>query len=353
LDKAIDLLIALRMSEAPLFPIKGAPGEGIPSAQGEIAREALKSAFGSRPIQSIEPVAGGITSALVLKVQVGDRGYLLRAEGEPSPLRNPHQYESMRIAAEAGIAPEIRHLDEVARVVVMDFIEPRPLSEYPGGHAGLAQALGELLKRLQTTPVFPYFVEYPDIVARLFAHIRRTGLFAEGLLDRHVEHLENIRQNYGSGLQQLVSSHNDAHSGNLLFDGRRLWLIDWESACRNDRMVDLAILSDSFGFSPDLATLLVNTWLGRIPDAGFYDRFQTVRALTRLYFAGVFLSMSAASQTRPAPDTDLSIPTVAAFDKNVRDEMLSRPERFHTLGKMYLASFLSGSAVPKFGASDT
>ena len=60
----------------------------------------------------------------------------------------------------------------------MDFIEPRPLQDYPGGLHGLAQALGELLQRLQAAPVFPRFVEYPDIAGRLFAHVRRTGLFS-------------------------------------------------------------------------------------------------------------------------------------------------------------------------------
>jgi aminoglycoside phosphotransferase (APT) family kinase protein len=341
------------MDHSPLSPVRGASPAGITSAQSEIARHALKSAFGAQPVQSIEPVAGGITTALVSKVRVGDRNYLLRIEGDPSPLRNPYQYESMRIAAEAGIAPRIHHLDEAARVVVTDFIEPRPLRDFPGGHAGLARALGDLLKRLQAAPTFPFFVDYPDIVARLFAHIRRTGLFADGLLDNHVEHLERIRQNYSSGQSLLVSSHNDAHSGNLLFDGRRLWLIDWESACRNDPMVDLAILIDSFAFSPDLETTLVKAWSGRAPDDTFRNRFATVRALTRLYFAGVFLSMSAASQSRTAPDADLSIPTVEAFDKTVRDGELSGPGKFHTLGKMYLASFLSGSAVPRFGAASS
>jgi aminoglycoside phosphotransferase (APT) family kinase protein len=341
------------MSESPPFAIKGVPSAAIPSAQSEVAREALKSAFGTRPIQSVELVVGGITTALVLKVQVGKRSYLLRVEGEPSPLRNPHQYESMRIAAEAGVAPKIQHLDEAARVVVMDFIEPRPLRDFPGGHGGLAHALGELLKRLQTAPTFPYLVDYPDIVGRLFAHVRRTGLFTAGLLDNHVEHLERIGQDYTSGLDRLVSSHNDAHSGNLLFDGERLWLIDWESAYRNDPTVDLAVLADSFGFSPELETILMKSWLGRAPDEAFDKRLAIVRALTRLYFAGVFLSISAASQTRPAPDADLSIPTVDAFDRNVRDGALSRPEKFHTLGKMYLASFLSGNAVPRFGAANS
>jgi aminoglycoside phosphotransferase (APT) family kinase protein len=263
--------------------------EAVASARREVARAALKGVFGSSPIEAVSAVVGGITTTTTLRVQVGGRGYLLRVEGEASPLRNPHQYESMRIAADAGIAPKIHHMDEAAGVVVMDFIEQRPLRDYAGGPRGLAQALGELLKHLQATPLFPHFVDYPDIVERLFNHVRRTGLFAAGLLDIHVGHLDRIRQRYNSGLERLVSSHNDAHRGNLLFDGQRLWLIDWESAYRNDPMVDLATLIDSFELSPDIATILVTNWLGRAPDESFHERLTTVRALTRLYYAGVFL----------------------------------------------------------------
>jgi len=339
------------MNKGSLSANKDDPLGSIPGAQGDVARAALEAAFGARAIGAISPVGGGITTALTFKIQAGDRSYLLRVEGEPSPLRNPYQYQSMRIAAEAGIAPRILHLDEAARVVVMDFIEPRPLPDYPDGLHGLAHAVGELLRRLQATPEFPYYVDYPDIVGRLFAHVRRTGLFAAGLLDIHTEQLERVRQSYNLGLEKLVSSHNDVHPGNFIFDGRRLWLIDWESACRNDPMVDLAIVIDSFGFSSDLEAALVQRWLGRAPDQSFYMRLTTVRALTRLYFAGVFLSNSAASQTRSAPDTDLSVPTVEAFEKGASNGMprAIRAERMHTLGKMYLTSFLSGDPVPGFG----
>ena len=121
-----------------------------------------------------------------------------------------------------------------------------------------------------------------------------------GLLDIHAEHLERVRQNYNEGLGTLVSSHNDAHPGNLLFDGQRLWLIDWESAYRNDPLVDLAILIDSFAFPPELEAVLARAWVNN-PDESFHSRLTTVRALTRLYYAGVFLSSSAASQSGTPP----------------------------------------------------
>jgi aminoglycoside phosphotransferase (APT) family kinase protein len=328
------------------------PLESYPGAQREVARATLKAVFGATRIEAITRVVGGVTTALTVRVKVGGRDYLLRVEGEPSPLRNPHQYKSMQIAAEAGIAPKIHYLDETVRVVVMDFVALRPLQDYPGGFRALARALGELLKQLQTAPVFPHFVDYPDIVARLFAHVRRTGLIAGGLLDAHVAHLERVSQSYSSGLGRLVSSHNDAHPGNLLFDGTRLWLIDWESAYCNDPLVDLATLIDSFAFSPELKGILVNSWLGRAPDDTFCTRLATVRALTRLYYAGVFLSASAASKPRTTPDLDLSTPTIEAFKQSIREGHLKAgsPEVLHTMGKMYLASFLSADAVPGFGA---
>jgi aminoglycoside phosphotransferase (APT) family kinase protein len=321
-----------------------------PSPQHEIARQAIKAAFGATPAEFLARIGGGATTALTLRVRLRGRDYLLRVEGEASPLRNPHQYQSMRLAAEAGIAPKIHYLDVSARVVVMDFVEHEPLQDYPGGRNALAQALGDLLGRLQDAPVFPYFVDYPDIVSRLFAHVRRTGLFAPGLLDRHVEHLAHIKERYTAGLERLVSSHNDLHPGNLLFDGARLWLIDWESAYRNDPLVDVAITIDSFAFPPELADTVLETWLGRASDLALRGRLETIRALTRLYYAGVFLSASAISRAEAAPDIDLSAPTIADFAEIIRDGRLERGAVAHIMGKMYLASFLSGRPVPGFGA---
>jgi aminoglycoside phosphotransferase (APT) family kinase protein len=324
----------------------------LSAAQRETARAALAAAFGSAPIDAITPIAGGATSAAVFRVEIGHRRYVMRMEGEPSPLRNPRQYISMRIAAEAGIAPKIHYIDEAARVVVIDFIEPQPLKAYPGGPRALAQALGELLSRVQATPVFPTFVNYPDIVARLFAHVRRTGLFAAGLLDAHVERLELLREAYDAGTTRLVSSHNDPVPNNILFDGERLWLIDWESAYRNDPLVDVAIVLDSLARSPGLQDVLLQAWLGRTSDEAVRARLAVVRALTRLYYAGVMLSASALAP-RATPDTDLLAPAVPEFERAIREGRLKpgAPETKHILGKMFLSSFFSGVAPPGLDAA--
>jgi aminoglycoside phosphotransferase (APT) family kinase protein len=322
--------------------------DAFPVVHRDSARSALVAAFGATPIGEIFAMTGGATTASVYRVEAGQRRYLLRIEGEPSPLRNPHQYVSMRIATEAGIAPAIRYLDEAARIVVTDFVEHQPLKTYPGGPRALAQALGELFSRVQATPVFPYYVNYGDIVARLFAHVRRTGLFAAGLLDAHVERLERLRETYDAGASRLVSSHNDPTPNNILFDGERLWLIDWESACCNDPLVDAAIVLNQFARSRELEDVLLKAWFGRAPDEALRTRLEPVRALTCLFYAGVMFSASAAASWAK-DDTDLSAPTPEQFRLAIDEGRLMRgaAESRHILGKMYLASFLSGVAAPK------
>ena len=322
----------------------------VPAAYREKARAALAETFGPAAIGTVAPIRSGASAGAILRVETGGRRYIVRVEGPPSPLRNPHQYVSLRMAAEAGIAPAVHHVDEANGVAVIDFIEPQPLAAYPGGPAALARSLGELLGRLQATPVFPFFVDYPVIVGRLFGHVRRTGLFAAGRLDRHFDHLERLSAAYAARPPAPVSSHNDPVPGNILFDGKRLWLIDWESAYCNDPLVDVAIVLDNLAPSPELEEMLLLSWLGRAPDEAIRARLALVRALTRLYYAGVFLSASA-TRPRAIPEADLSAPTLAQFESSIRSGRLTRgtSETTHVMGKMYLNGFLTGAAVPALG----
>ena len=83
--------------------------------------------LGAAATVNVRPVTGGVSGAVVLLIESGGRHFVLRMEGAASPLRNPHQYVSMRIAAEAGIAPRIHYLNADDRVVMMEFVEDRPL----------------------------------------------------------------------------------------------------------------------------------------------------------------------------------------------------------------------------------
>jgi Phosphotransferase enzyme family len=253
----------------------------------------------------------------------------------------------MQIAADAGIAPPLHHADPAAGVAIMDFLPQRPLLEYPSGTPGLLHELGGLIARLQTTPTFPPLGDYPIVVERMVALIRGSGLFGAGLLDRHHEGFERIRESYPWDAAAAVSSHNDPNPTNIVFDGQRLWLIDWEIAFCADPLVDVAITADNFAATPELEAVLLHAWLGRNPTPGIRARLVLMRQFTRLFYACLILSMFIG---RRPQDPDLTALSPDAFRDAVGRGRLTigASETLYQLGKMNLAGFLAGLAAPGF-----
>jgi aminoglycoside phosphotransferase (APT) family kinase protein len=145
-----------------------------------------------------------------------------------------------------------------------------------------------------------------------------------------------------------VSGHNDPNPRNIIFDGERLWLIDWETAFRNDPLTDVAILAENFAGTPELEEALLQGWLERPADRELRARLVLMRQLTRLYYAAILFSALAA--TRAVPDGDLTAPTPEDFRAAFAEGRLkaAAPETMYTLGKMLLAGFLNGLNTPEF-----
>jgi len=179
---------------------------------------------------------------------------------------------------------------------------------------------------------------FPDFVARMLGFIRGSGLFAAGLLEGHVEAFEKLRAACGWDAAAIGPSHNDPNARNLLFDGERLWLIDWETAFQNDPLVDLAIACDSFARTPELQASLLDAHFAGAPPPGVSERLQLVRRMTRLYYACLLLA-GFARQPPAVPHADLSAPTPAEFQQQLADGRLREgdPRTLFVLGKMMLA----------------
>ena len=65
------------------------PFDTLSAAQREAAHAALAATFGTTPMTTIVAIAGGASGASTFRVETGGRRYMLRIEGQASPLRNP------------------------------------------------------------------------------------------------------------------------------------------------------------------------------------------------------------------------------------------------------------------------
>ncbi|HEX7069683.1 MAG TPA: phosphotransferase [Rhodothermales bacterium] len=322
--------------------------ESIAEPYRETAAGALRTAFGSAVPAQADPVSGGASGALIYRVLVDERWYLLRIETRADVMRNPYHYTCLARAAEAGVAPALHLLDVDRGVMIMDFLTNRPLTTFPGGAPALVHALGELAARLQSAPGFPE-ISYREMLERMTGSLQSSGLFAPGLLTPHVEALERIVQVYPWHADEIVASHNDPNPYNILFDGERLWLVDWETAYRNDPMTDVAIMTENFAPTEELEERLLASWRGRAPDEFLRSRLQVMRVLTRLYYAGLVLSPFALNSPASA-DQDVTPLTPEQLTASVAKGELrvGTPEFMYVFGKMLLGGFLTGTRERRF-----
>jgi len=327
------------------------PFETLPPAWRETAATGLAAA-GLAPTEPLSPIKGGVSGALICRVDTREGRFLLRLE--PGRIALEHRERNaacMRAAADAGVAPQVLHSDPAGGVTVMDFIAARPLAEHPGGRAAVVEGLGGLIARIQACPPFPTLGDGRDTLQLLLAGLAGSGLFAPGLLDPHAEALARVRAVRPWDAAALASSHNDPNPRNLISDGRRLWLVDWELACQNDPLFDAAIVTLELADTPTLQAALLASARGDAPDDAQLAELGVVRLLARLFYGCIALE-AFAHKPRAALQTSLAALTPAEFAAAVAAGRLGADhpeETAFAFGLMSLRAFLDGVAAPSFG----
>lgn len=302
------------------------------------AKAALERTFGRVP--PLTPILGG-ASAQIFRVDTDDGPFVLRVDRARDAFRDPDRaHACMRAAAEAGLAPPVRHAED--GVAIMDFVATQPLASFPGGPTALCRELGRLVARLQATPTFPALGEsFPVLLEQMLRYVAGSGLFVPGLLAPHVDALAGLSARYPWG--PTVSSHNDPNPRNVLFDGTRLWLVDWETAFRNDPYADVAMLVENFATTPDQRDAVLEGWLGRPAASAERAQLAAMLPLARLYYACILLAGLAAGGARGEPDATLDAMPREAIHAAAASGAMSMPAVLYALGKMFLATFLEGA----------
>jgi hypothetical protein len=158
-----------------------------------------------------------------------------------------------------------------------------------------------------------------------------------------------MRAGYRTRESDLVSSHNDLNPGNVLYDGQRLWLVDWEAAFLADRYVDLATLANWFTGDAASEDALLRTYLGGEPDAQQSARFYLMRQVNHVFIGVMFLSAAAAERPGvPLDDRTLTGPGLEVLRQGLKsgDFDMSTHENRVAYGKARLAAALEGLRDP-------
>ncbi len=267
------------------------PESPFPESRRPAIDRALIAAFGATVLDSVAPLSGGLSAALVYRIRMGGIAYLLRLDGPSDHFRDPERwYACMQVAADAFLAPRVRYACAADGVAIMDFIPEQSISfDYAGTRSDMVVELAQAVRALHQTEPFPVLVDYLDALDGLIGQLRASGLVAADTLAEPLARHAELAAVYRRLPADLVSSHNDLNPRNILYDGTRLWLVDWESAFLADRWVDLATVANFFTTDPAEEEVLLRTYFGEAPDAARRARMFLARQINHVFYGVLFL----------------------------------------------------------------
>lgn len=285
----------------------------IPETKTAAVKRALREAFDASEFEDIRMMTAGMSTALVFRIVVHGRPYLLRIITRDDVINDPtRQFACMKSGAEAGLAPRVRYASIEDRVSITDFVEARP---FPRAEA--LRRMPPTLRVLHALPRFPKMSVYPTYLDAADAYVRKLR-DAKILPENEVEELlqlhERIAGVYPRDDADMVSCHNDLKPENVLYDGDHVWLVDWEAAFLNDRYVDLAVVANFVVTNEEEEEVLLETYFGESPSDYRRARFYLMSQILHVFYASIFALIGTAG--KPI-DSDVETP---AF-RDLHDEI--------------------------------
>ncbi len=206
-------------------------------------------------VRAVRRISTGQSGAGVYAVD-SDRGaWVLRISAEPEAARWALQLRLLRQVAGAGLAPAIVHVDEAARAVVQVRIVGGPLTAALADPAQRRPALVGVVDQLRAL----HALDAGDVDERDPVAFARAQLATQRARPGFPGWAAAVEAVIGDAAARLagdsrrVLGHNDVNPGNVIWDGTRAWLIDWDGAGRAHPFYDLAALAMFLQLDDDAA----------------------------------------------------------------------------------------------------
>jgi thiamine kinase-like enzyme len=227
----------------------------------------------------VRPLDGGITNRN-LCARFGGGDYVIRLPGKDTDLLGidrEAEHQATLAAARVGIGPEVALYVADAQVLVTRFIEGRTLE---AAELSEPDVLADVAESLRTV-----HKEGPRLRQR-FSPFRIVEAYKATAEDRGVTVDERYAQAHALATEveaaltgpdhAPVLCHDDLLPSNLIHDGDRVRIVDWEYAGMGDRFFDLGNLSINAGFDEGDDEWLLTAYFNEPPTA---RRFAAVRLM--------------------------------------------------------------------------
>ncbi|HVS07566.1 MAG TPA: phosphotransferase [Candidatus Dormibacteraeota bacterium] len=217
--------------------------------------------------RTAEPLAGGITNRNY-RVAVDGEVFVVRIPAESGSLLGIDrrvEREASRLAAAAGVGPDVIAFVEPEGVLVTRFIEGRPVHDHAVHEPVMLERIAQSLRRIhQAGSIASVFSPFRVVEAYALMATRHGGR-----LPAAHERAQAVAVTIEGALspQPPVLCHNDLLNANFIDDGVSIRIVDWEYAGMGDRFFDFGNFAVNHQLTEDDEARLLAAYFGRVASA--------------------------------------------------------------------------------------
>jgi phosphotransferase family enzyme len=210
-------------------------------------------------------------------------------------------FTCMQVAAEAGLAPLVRYTSIEDRISITDFVQAVPL---PAQEALIR--IPSVLRTLHALPPFPgapfnttctFLLNKGPALDGFLEKFRASRAIPENETEELLARCKQLAGVYSRLEPDMAPSHNDLFKpDNMLYDGNRLWLVDWEAAFQNDRYADLAVVANMIVTNEAEESIYLREYFGEPPDDYRRARFYLMQQIAHMFYAMAFLTIGSSGE---------------------------------------------------------
>jgi thiamine kinase-like enzyme len=231
-----------------------------------------------------QPLGGGITNVNFVVEDQGRKAVVRIGDDIPvHQILRFNELAASRAAHAAGVSPAVLYHEPGA--LVIDFVAGKTLAAEDVRAPGMLDRILPLIARAHRE--VPRHLRGPALMFWVFHVIRDYAgrLAADG--STHAALLPDLldaaaRLEAAVGPVEIVFGHNDLLPANLIDDGARLWLIDWDYAGFNSPLFDLGGLASNNGLSEAQEGAMLAAYFDHAPDAALWRRYRAMKAAAAL-----------------------------------------------------------------------
>lgn len=246
------------------------------------------------PDTTITRMAAGLSGAGVYRVEANGQTFVLKISNANDALDGwRHKLYVQQLAADAGLAPRIIHVDEEQRAIMSAFVVDKSFPVFFGTPDTREKALVQLGQTVRRVHELPLRLKGEVKSPREFIAPLWTDLVANFALPAFVKDTVSrvLAETLPAGERPLVLSHNDINPTNLVYDGENILLLDWETAGPNDPFFDLAAVSVFFRMDEETCRKLLAAYDGE-PVSNLPARFVYSQRLVAAMCGTIFLTLA-------------------------------------------------------------